>query len=144
MQLSLKIGRQICQQRPVSVALFSLLALSTALASWLKSSGFHADYVYQLETVVGGDTHLHGLLALFLTLALYRVLSVTSSNYKVVLITGALVAFCCLIDEGMQAFSPLRTFSVLDILASLMGVTIASLINTLLAGLRQRKQRSSE
>ncbi|ENM5735554.1 exopolysaccharide biosynthesis protein VpsQ [Vibrio mimicus] len=144
MQLSLKIGRQICQKRPVSVALFSLLALSTALASWLKSSGFHADYVYQLETVVGGDTHLHGLLALFLTLALYRVLSVTSSNYKVVLITGALVAFCCLIDEGMQAFSPLRTFSVLDILASLMGVTIASLINTLLAGLRQRKQRSSE
>ncbi|ENM5749251.1 exopolysaccharide biosynthesis protein VpsQ [Vibrio mimicus] len=144
MQLSLKIGRQICQQRPVSVVLFSLLALSTALASWLKSSGFHADYVYQLETVVGGDTHLHGLLALFLTLALYRVLSATSSNYKVVLITGALVAFCCLIDEGMQAFSPLRTFSVLDILASLMGVTIASLINTLLAGLRQRKQRSSE
>ncbi|AOW83115.1 VanZ family protein [Vibrio mimicus] len=144
MQLSLKIGRQICQQRPVSVALFSLLALSTALASWLKSSGFHADYVYQLETVVGGDTHLHGLLALFLTLALYRVLSATSSNYKVVLITGALVAFCCLIDEGIQAFSPLRTFSVLDILASLMGVTIASLINTLLAGLRQRKQRSSE
>lgn len=144
MQLSLKIGRQICQQRPVSVALFSLLALSTALASWFKSSGFHADYVYQLETVVGGDTHLHGLLALFLTLALYRVLSATSSNYKVVLITGALVAFCCLIDEGMQAFSPLRTFSVLDILASLMGVTIASLINTLLAGLRQRKQRSSE
>ncbi|ENM5913787.1 exopolysaccharide biosynthesis protein VpsQ [Vibrio mimicus] len=144
MQLSLKIGRQICQQRPVSVALFSLLALSTALASWLKSSGFHADYVYQLETVVGGDTHLHGLLALFLTLALYRVLSATSDNYKVVLITGALVAFCCLIDEGMQAFSPLRTFSVLDILASLMGVTIASLINTLLAGLRQRKQRSSE
>ncbi|ENM5763818.1 exopolysaccharide biosynthesis protein VpsQ [Vibrio mimicus] len=144
MQLSLKIGRQICQKRPVSVALFSLLALSTASASWLKSSGFHADYVYQLETVVGGDTHLHGLLALFLTLALYRVLSVTSSNYKVVLITGALVAFCCLIDEGMQAFSPLRTFSVLDILASLMGVTIASLINTLLAGLRQRKQRSSE
>ncbi|ENM5766375.1 exopolysaccharide biosynthesis protein VpsQ [Vibrio mimicus] len=144
MQLSLKIGRQICQQRPVSVALFSLLALSTALASWLKSSGFNADYVYQLETVVGGDTHLHGLLALFLTLALYRVLSATSSNYKVVLITGALVAFCCLIDEGMQAFSPLRTFSVLDILASLMGVTIASLINTLLAGLRQRKQRSSE
>ncbi|ENM5758627.1 TPA: exopolysaccharide biosynthesis protein VpsQ [Vibrio mimicus] len=144
MQLSLKIGRQICQQRPVSVALFSLLALSTALASWLKSSGFHADYVYQLETVVGGDTHLHGLLALFLTLALYRVLSATSGNYKVVLITGALVAFCCLIDEGMQAFSPLRTFSVLDILASLMGVTIASLINTLLAGLRQRKQRSSE
>ncbi|TXY23339.1 VanZ family protein [Vibrio mimicus] len=144
MQLSLKIGRQICQQRPVSVALFSLLALSTALASWLKSSGFHADYVYQLETVVGGDTHLHGLLALFLTLALYRVLSATSSNYKVVLITGALVAFFCLIDEGMQAFSPLRTFSVLDILASLMGVTIASLINTLLAGLRQRKQRSSE
>ncbi|ENM5777315.1 exopolysaccharide biosynthesis protein VpsQ [Vibrio mimicus] len=144
MQLSLKIGRQICQQRPVSVALFSLLALSTALASWLKSSGFHADYVYQLETVVGGDTHLHGLLALFLTLALYRVLSATSSNYNVVLITGALVAFCCLIDEGMQAFSPLRTFSVLDILASLMGVTIASLINTLLAGLRQRKQRSSE
>ncbi|EEY39111.1 exopolysaccharide biosynthesis protein VpsQ [Vibrio mimicus] len=144
MQLSLKIGRQICQQRPVSVALFSLLALSTALASWLKSSGFHADYVYQLETVVGGDTHLHGLLALFLTLALYRVLSATSSNYKVVLITGALVAFCCLIDEGMQAFSPLRTFSVLDILASLMGVTTASLINTLLAGLRQRKQRSSE
>lgn len=144
MQLSLKIGRQICQQRPVSVVLFSLLALSTALASWLKSSGFHADYVYQLETVVGGDTHLHGLLALFLTLALYRVLSATSSNYKVVLITGALVAFCCLIDEGMQAFSPLRTFSVLDILASLMGVTTASLINTLLAGLRQRKQRSSE
>ncbi|ENO8416259.1 exopolysaccharide biosynthesis protein VpsQ [Vibrio mimicus] len=144
MQLSLKIGRQICQQRPVSLALFSLLALSTALASWLKSSGFHADYVYQLETVVGGDTHLHGLLALFLTLALYRVLSATSSNYKVVLITGALVAFCCLIDEGIQAFSPLRTFSVLDILASLMGVTIASLINTLLAGLRQRKQRSSE
>ncbi|HGF7477942.1 TPA: exopolysaccharide biosynthesis protein VpsQ [Vibrio mimicus] len=144
MQLSLKIGRQICQQRPVSVALFSLLALSTALASWLKSSGFHADYVYQLETVVGGDTHLHGLLALFLTLALYRVLSATSSNYKVVLITGALVAFCCLIDEGMQAFSPLRTFSVLDILASLMGVTTASLINTLLAGLRQRKQRNSE
>lgn len=144
MQLSLKIGRQICQQRPVSVALFSLLALSTALASWLKSSGFHTDYVYQLETVVGGDTHLHGLLALFLTLALYRVLSATSSNYKVVLITGALVAFCCLIDEGIQAFSPLRTFSVLDILASLMGVTIASLINTLLAGLRQRKQRSSE
>lgn len=143
MQLSLKIGRQICQQRPVSVALFSLLALSTALASWLKSSGFHADYVYQIEAAVGGDTHLHGLLALFLTLSLYRVLSVTSRNYKVVLITGALVAFCCLIDEGMQAFSPLRTFSVLDILASLMGVTIASLINTLLAGLRQRKQRSS-
>ncbi|EKG81390.1 vanZ like family protein, partial [Vibrio cholerae CP1050(23)] len=54
MQQRLKIGRQIYQQRPVSLVLFGLLALSTALASWLKSSGWHADYVYQLERAVGG------------------------------------------------------------------------------------------
>ncbi|EGR0310522.1 TPA: exopolysaccharide biosynthesis protein VpsQ [Vibrio cholerae] len=141
MQQRLKIGRQIYQQRPVSLVLFGLLALSTALASWLKSSGWHADYIYQLERAVGGDTHLHGLLAMLLTLALYRVLSATSHSYKLVVFTGLLVAICCLIDESIQAFTPLRTFSIQDILASFIGVTVASVINTMLAGLLQRKQR---
>lgn len=143
MYIRFKIGRQIYQQRLASAILFGLLALSTVLASWLKSSGFHADYVYQLELAVGGDTHLHSLLAFLLTLALYRVLSVTESGYNMVLVAGGLVTLCCLVDEGLQAFSPLRTFSVQDILASLIGVAVACAVNTLLAGWLQRKRRNT-
>ncbi|MGL4828266.1 MAG: exopolysaccharide biosynthesis protein VpsQ [Vibrio sp.] len=143
MQHSLKIGRQIYQRRPVSVLLLGVLGLFTVLASWFKSLGFHADYVYRMEIAVGGDTHLHSLLALLLTLALYRVLSATSHSYKIVVFTGVLIAIGCLVDEGVQAFSPLRTFSIMDILASLIGVTLASLMNTFLAGVKQRKRKST-
>ncbi|QJY40863.1 hypothetical protein HND97_07375 [Vibrio cholerae] len=53
---------------------------------------------------------MHGLLAMLLTLEMYRVLSATSHSYKLVVFTGLLVAICCLIDECIQALTPLRTF----------------------------------
>ncbi|MGL6026600.1 MAG: VanZ family protein [Vibrio sp.] len=131
--------RDLCEQRPVSMLLLWGLALMTALASGLKSSGWHADYVTQLELMVGSDLHLHGLLALSLTLVVYRVLSASYAGYQGVLLAGGIVAIGCMVDEALQAFAPLRTFSVLDILASLTGVMSASLCNALLVGWRQRK-----
>ncbi|WP_277206169.1 VanZ family protein [Vibrio misgurnus] len=131
--------RALIEQRPVSMLLLWGLALMTVLASGLKSFGWHADYVKQLEFMVGSDLHLHALLALSLTLVVYRVLSATYASYQGVLFAGGIVAIGCMVDEALQAFAPLRTFSLLDILASLMGVMSASLCNAFWVGWRQRK-----
>lgn len=139
----LQIGRQIYQQRPISLLLFGALTVFIALASWLKSLGLHTEWVYQMEVAVGGDSYLHSLLAFLLTLVLYRVLSATSHTYTVIALTSILITIGCLIDEGMQLLSPLRTFSMADIGSNVIGIAVASLVNVIWLCLRREKYREA-
>ncbi|ASW80494.1 hypothetical protein EAY03_16335 [Vibrio anguillarum] len=114
--------------RPIALFMLALLFLGTASLSLAKTLNIHAEIPIFLEKSLGGDIYLHFTLALFITLVFIRVISATLSPIQSIFLAIVIVSTCCVIDESLQMLSSSRSFSLLDLGASLLGITMASII----------------
>ncbi|MBZ0111438.1 MAG: hypothetical protein K8J08_03175 [Thermoanaerobaculia bacterium] len=105
--------------------LFGLVVASISLAA---SLGWGNRYLVKLHQIPGGDLAGHfllvGGLSLVATLAFVDRQSVRPRRdwYRVMVVLGALLT----LDELLQSFLPLRSFSLRDLGANYLGITLFS------------------
>lgn len=119
---------KVINRRPIALLVLTLISLGTALLSLSKTLNSHGNSTYLLEYYLGGDLYLHFICALLIALMFIRVLTALHGVKFSTIFAFITISSFCLIDESLQTFSSTRTFSWLDITASLSGIIFAVVI----------------
>ena len=112
------------------VILLMILVLIGASASMAKTFNFQGHLVKNVEVMLGGDWALHAVLAFalgFLACWAAPKHHFERGFFHFPPLLVLMFAFVC-IDEGLQAFSPLRAFSWWDLLINVVGLLFGSIV----------------
>jgi VanZ family protein len=123
--------REVRFHRLFILAVVFLVALAGSMS---KSFSLHAEYVYAVEKLVGGDKHLHFLMSFLIgyTITWATPLSIRSLFFNSVGWPVFAALSLVVSDEVIQVFFPSREFSVYDLAANVSGVLCGILIYKLL------------
>jgi len=116
---------------------FLILFTVCGTTSVLKSAGILSHQISELEWSVGGDKHLHFLIAS--TLGFVSVWMTPKNNRKIFGLCGFVTLFLYLAvitDEFSQYYLPRREFSFLDMAMDVSGVSFGVIVYALLSWFR--------
>ncbi len=128
---------QIPQYDMKRSVIFLILFSLCGLVSVFKSAGIFAHQIMQLEWTVGGDKHLHFMVAFTLGLASVWVIPRNMRNFFGLCGIPTLILYIAVIaDECSQYYLPRREFSLLDMATNVAGVSIGVIGYSLLCNLK--------